>query len=324
MNLVTIPRRYATRAGIRINQPWLDDIERIVPRFHMHVDSGYRTVQDNRDVGGALNSDHLRGDAADFTGTAANGHRLWDWANDRYPYVEPLGESIDHVHISFRHGGRVRNPPPGRHRIRALSGWAFVRALWLWAAHYHLDPVAMAAVGLHEGASGEFGDHGTSFGPWMLHIHGALPAKWARKGAYSEQTLAWAWSRAGIRYTARMMATVGCAGLSGHAATHRMVYYFEHPAANLIAQEAQDSANSYDVLIAQNPRRVVAALFRGPHGAGGEGAGGGGGDDQGLGQGHPGAAGRPWTRFIHSMSRHLPAKRQALEEFRQHIHRRIT
>lgn len=71
------------------------------------------------------------------------------------------------------------------------------------------------------GRFGAVGDHGTSFGPWQLHVGGALPAG---KGA------AWANSRAGVLYALRKMAESGARGLHGQAAVSSIARNFERPA----------------------------------------------------------------------------------------------
>jgi hypothetical protein len=93
------------------------------------------------------------------------------------------------------------------------------------AAQLGLDPDAVAAIGsvegqaaLHGGTS--IGDHGTSFGPFQLHVGGALP-----QGKDS----AWAHSSAGIDYALRQMAKVA-GGLKGRAAVSAISSRFERPA----------------------------------------------------------------------------------------------
>jgi cell wall-associated NlpC family hydrolase len=65
------------------------------------------------------------------------------------------------------------------------------------------------------------GDQGTSFGPFQLHVGGALPKG---KGA------AWAGSDAGILYAMQRMAQSGAKGLSGKAAVTAISSRFERPA----------------------------------------------------------------------------------------------
>src|SRR5450759_3334957 len=85
-----------------------------------------------------------------------------------------------------------------------------------------LDPNAVLAVATVEGGfSGAVGDSGTSYGPFQLHVGGALPAG---------KTNAWARSTAGINYALNSIASVA-KGLTGKAAISAIVTKFERPAA---------------------------------------------------------------------------------------------
>ena len=92
-----------------------------------------------------------------------------------------------------------------------------------YSQQFNLDPRAVAAVSLMEGGGrfGAIGDHGTSGGPFQLHIGGALP---------QGRSLAWASTPAGIRYAMQRMAQSGAAGKSGRAAISAIVSNFERPA----------------------------------------------------------------------------------------------
>lgn len=87
---------------------------------------------------------------------------------------------------------------------------------------YGLDPAAVLAVASVEGGfNGAIGDQGTSFGPFQLHVGGALP---------HGRGHAWANSPAGIEYALRQIARVA-RGKSGRAAIEAIVRRFERPAA---------------------------------------------------------------------------------------------
>lgn len=91
------------------------------------------------------------------------------------------------------------------------------------ATRHNVDPLAALAVAMGEGGVkyGAVGDQGTSYGPFQLHVGGALPQG---KGAD------WANSPAGIQYAIRKMAESGAAGLTGQEAIDAIVRKFERPA----------------------------------------------------------------------------------------------
>lgn len=93
------------------------------------------------------------------------------------------------------------------------------------SAQLGLDPDAVVAISsvegqraLHGGVS--VGDNGTSFGPFQLHVGGALPAG---------KDSAWAHSNAGIDYALRRMSAVA-RGLKGKDAVSAIASRFERPA----------------------------------------------------------------------------------------------
>jgi cell wall-associated NlpC family hydrolase len=92
-----------------------------------------------------------------------------------------------------------------------------------YSRQFGVDPRAALAVAMGEGGLrwGAVGDNGTSYGPFQLHVGGALPAG---KGP------GWANSPAGIRYAIRKMAEAGARGLTGQAAINAIVRQFERPA----------------------------------------------------------------------------------------------
>lgn len=86
-----------------------------------------------------------------------------------------------------------------------------------------LDPAAVLSIASVEGGfNGSIGDHGTSFGPFQLHIGGALP-----KGISNPQ--AWANSKAGIGYALDHISQVA-GGLHGKQAIAAISSRFERPA----------------------------------------------------------------------------------------------
>lgn len=123
--LVVLPAQYCV-SGKRV---LIDEQDRaatiqICKQFGVKVESAYRSPVHNLAVGGATNSDHLRGQAVDFIGSAKQQKALYDWAIGRFPYVEPMGLSGDHVHISFQHQGSSTIGGSSSSRVAPLSGSA--------------------------------------------------------------------------------------------------------------------------------------------------------------------------------------------------------
>jgi hypothetical protein len=102
---------------------------------------------------------------------------------------------------------------------------AYVRAV---APSYGVDPAAALAMSVHEGmvgGHGNPGDNNTSFGPWQLHIGGALPSNIGALGPVQAQQ--WAWSTDGINYALQDMAKKGAKGLTGLPAVASIARDFE-------------------------------------------------------------------------------------------------
>lgn len=96
-----------------------------------------------------------------------------------------------------------------------------VNAILAGSRQRGLDPRAVLAVASTEGGfRGAIGDQGTSFGPFQLHVGGALP-----RGRGN----AWANSPAGIAYALDQIAKVA-RGRRGNAAIEAIVRQFERPA----------------------------------------------------------------------------------------------
>ena len=127
-----------------------------------------------------------------------------------------------HAQITLADAGYT---PSGGQPAR-LPQTAAVAEIRAGAQARNLDPLAVLAIAGAEGLGGGIGDNGTSFGPFQLHIGGALPAAVAAQGpAYAD---AWAWSPAGINYALDQMAKVA-GGLTGHAAIAAIATRFERP-----------------------------------------------------------------------------------------------
>jgi hypothetical protein len=269
MPLTTIPARFCQGGQHReIQQAWLAEVEAICRQFNAKVSSAWRSKAANDAAGGASDSDHLRGDAADFVGGSRDMQALHEWASGRFPYVEPMTQAKDHVHISFRHGGVSTPAAGGLKNLHPLKGEAFVKALKRSAERHEVDWLAAAAVGMPEGHSGKIGDNGSSYGPWQMHIGGALPKRWARLGRNDPRTNAWCWSAPGIDYAIGLMAKAGARRQRGELACTTIVYDFEHPTHP--AAETKLAIAAYHQLAAAKPsaEAAVATWFGGPSGGG--------------------------------------------------------
>jgi len=93
--------RMVTVDGVQVSPAIAKALQGVVSQFGVHPTSGYRSADHNAAVGGAQNSDHLGGNAVDFGGTPQQLAALYKYAQGRYPYVEPMAQAKDHVHISF-------------------------------------------------------------------------------------------------------------------------------------------------------------------------------------------------------------------------------
>lgn len=115
--------------------------------------------------------------------------------------------------------------------------------VYKYADKFRLDPKAVLAVASREGGIkwGGVGDGNTSFGPWQLHIGGALPKEFGTP----ERGAAFANSEAGVRYAMRKMMESGAGGLSGAAAIDTIVRKFERPRADLVEGEIKGAIEWY-------------------------------------------------------------------------------
>lgn len=256
----TLPPAFVTRDGIQVDRQYLSVIEQLASQFGVKVNSGYRTKDQNTAAGGADGSDHLTGDAVDFTGSPDALRALYTYAQGKFPYIEPWGDTGgSHVHISFARGGSssATTPPssvpawdpshPDASASAPVSGALYgdqlLRQINTAAQQYGIDPNVLLAVAPHEGGfQGAVGDQGTSFGPWQLHAGGALPADvWAQGADYAKK---WANSPAGINYAVQSIAKV-VGTQKGPAAVRAVVTNFERPAQQYVEGEVAKSLASY-------------------------------------------------------------------------------
>lgn len=73
----------------------------------IYVNSGYRSPQLNRLVGGTPNSQHTKGEAADITtGTKEGNKALFEYIRDNLPYDQLINEKdYSWVHVSYKKSG---------------------------------------------------------------------------------------------------------------------------------------------------------------------------------------------------------------------------
>lgn len=88
--------------GVQVDSAIAPTVAQFISRFGVTPTSGYRSAAHNAAVGGATHSDHLSGDAVDFSGNPQALAALYAYAQGRFPYVEPMAQAKDHVHISLR------------------------------------------------------------------------------------------------------------------------------------------------------------------------------------------------------------------------------
>lgn len=73
----------------------------------VYVNSGYRSPQLNRLVGGAANSQHTKGEAADITTGSREGNaKLFAYIRDHLPYDQLIDEhNLAWIHVSYKKNG---------------------------------------------------------------------------------------------------------------------------------------------------------------------------------------------------------------------------
>ncbi len=76
----------------------------------IHVTSGYRSPAVNKAVGGARNSQHLLGEAADITVNSREGHKkLFEIIRDHLSFDQLINErDFSWIHVSFKSVGGNR------------------------------------------------------------------------------------------------------------------------------------------------------------------------------------------------------------------------
>lgn len=76
----------------------------------IYVNSGYRSPQLNRMVGGAPTSQHMKGEAVDITaGSKAENKKLFDYIKSNLPFDQVIDEkNFSWVHVSYKRHGSNR------------------------------------------------------------------------------------------------------------------------------------------------------------------------------------------------------------------------
>ena len=76
----------------------------------VYVNSGYRSPVLNRLVGGAANSQHLKGEAADITaGSREENRKLFEYIKSHLPFDQLIDEkNYSWVHVSYKRDGNNR------------------------------------------------------------------------------------------------------------------------------------------------------------------------------------------------------------------------
>ena len=177
------------------------------------ISSGRRSEAYNKSIGGAPRSKHVRGLAIDASVEGV-----------------PIARSVP-PSIWNRYGIRTGDQPgffrgqrdPIHVDIPLDTEWGshLVRHIISGSQEEGVEPEAVLAVASVEGGFlGRVGDQGTSFGPWQLHIGGAMPSG---KGG------SWANGTAGVDYALQRIGDVA-QGMRGEQAIRSIVTRFERPA----------------------------------------------------------------------------------------------
>lgn len=88
----------------------LEPVKDLANGFSVYISSGYRCEKLNSAIGGSITSQHVKGQAADFT---VEGHTLEEMYNriksSDIPYDQLIFEFGEWLHISYKLGGRREN-----------------------------------------------------------------------------------------------------------------------------------------------------------------------------------------------------------------------
>ena len=80
----------------------LEDVREHFGGKPVKINCSYRCVIHNRDVGGAANSQHLLGTAADIVIKGVHPHKVYEYFNTKYPNKYGVGKYNTFTHIDVR------------------------------------------------------------------------------------------------------------------------------------------------------------------------------------------------------------------------------
>lgn len=66
------------------------------------ITSGCRCPEHNRKIGGASDSQHMKGKAADVKIVGVPAKKVWSWLNRKYPDRYGMGDGENYTHIDVR------------------------------------------------------------------------------------------------------------------------------------------------------------------------------------------------------------------------------
>ena len=101
--ITNTPNRQETTALIQLCGKVLQPL-RELHGAPIHVSSGFRSYAVNRAVGGARNSQHMRGEAADITVHSKEGNKkLFELIRDNFSFDQLIDErDYSWIHVSYR------------------------------------------------------------------------------------------------------------------------------------------------------------------------------------------------------------------------------
>lgn len=115
--LSTYPDNIPSQAELFALEAWCDNVgEKIREQFGpVTVNSGFRNARVNKLVGGAVSSQHLKGEAVDIEVAGVRNDELWHWIVENLEFDQCIAELLSEtngsagwIHVSFRMGKNRR------------------------------------------------------------------------------------------------------------------------------------------------------------------------------------------------------------------------